>query len=158
MADKETKETLDARAAFRLPADVLADWRQKAEAGGYRNLSDFLRAAVDGRQVTGIATPDRRKRKPPKLAAANGCDPQLIAQLAQIGNNLNQIARALNECRKAGSVVELAEVLAVLASIEQQAAELFPKLPPPPSETRSPETVERMRAKAARARGAKNAH
>lgn len=156
MADE--KETLDARAAFRLPSEVLTEWKQKAEEGGYRNLSDFLRAAVDGRQTTGIATPDRRKRKQPKLAAANGCDPQLIAHLARLGNNLNQVARALNECRKSGSVVELAEVLAVLTSIEQQASQLFPKLPPPPSETRSPETVERMRAKAAKARGAKDAH
>jgi hypothetical protein len=156
MADE--KEILDARVAFRLPSEVLTDWKQKAEAFGYRNLSDFLRSAVDGRRVTGVITPDRRKRKPPKLAATNGCDPQLIAQLARLGNNLNQVARALNECRKSGSVVELAEVLAILTSIEQQAAQLFPLLPPPPSENRDPEKVARMRERAAKKQGTKDAH
>lgn len=74
-----------------------------------------------------------------------------MAELARIGNNLNQTARALNECRKAGSVVQLTEVLAVLRSIEQQASHLFPQLPPPPSETRSAEIVEKMRQRAANA-------
>nr|WP_272487364.1 MobC family plasmid mobilization relaxosome protein [Citrobacter braakii]WBU75728.1 MobC family plasmid mobilization relaxosome protein [Citrobacter braakii] len=125
MADKET---LDARAAFRLPADVLAEWHTKAKAGGYKNLSDFLRSAVDSRQVTGLPTPAAKKR-----STDNGCDPALIQQLAKIGNNLNQIARALNECRKAGDVVEVVEVLAVLRSNEAAIAELFPKLPKPPA-------------------------
>ena len=146
------KEALDARAAFRLPVAVLAEWKAKAAAGGYRNLSDFLRAAVDAERVTGIATPNKRKRKLHKLDASDRCDPKLIAQLAHVGNNINQIARALHSCRRIGAVVEVAEVLSVLLSIEQQASRLFPQLPLP--REASPETVEAM-AKARESRGAK---
>ncbi|MGC5428856.1 MobC family plasmid mobilization relaxosome protein, partial [Aeromonas veronii bv. sobria] len=56
----------------------------------------------------------------------------LMRQLAGMSNNLNQIARALNECRLAGSSVQLVEVLALLRSIEVQAGRLLPQLPLPP--------------------------
>nr|WP_217266065.1 plasmid mobilization relaxosome protein MobC [Vibrio cholerae] len=55
-----------------------------------------------------------------------------MRQLAGMSNNLNQIARALNECRLIGSPIHVVEVLALLRSIEGQAAHLLPQLPPPP--------------------------
>ena len=154
------KEAHDARAAFRLPADVLVEWKAKAVAAGFRNLSDFLRSAVDAQRITRIATADKRKRKIPKLSASDRCDPKLLNQLAAIGNNINQIAKALQSCRKIGATVEVAEVFLVLVGIEQQVRQFFPQLPLPAGETRSPEKLELMREKAARARqsrGKKNA-
>ena len=54
-----------------------------------------------------------------------------MRQLAALGSNLNQIARAVNECRLVGSPVYLVELLALLRSIEEAAGALLPQLPPP---------------------------
>jgi hypothetical protein len=48
-------------------------------------------------------------------------DPALMRQLAALGSNLNQIARAVNECRLVGAPVHLVELLALLRSIEEEA-------------------------------------
>ena len=147
-AADDDRVILDARAAFRLPAAVLSDWKSRATAAGYRNLSDFLRAAVDAQRVTKIATPRQRPRPEPKLVAPNGADPALMMQVAALGNNLNQIARALNQCKKNGSTVQVVECLALLRKIEAAALDLLPTLPPPPSQTRSAEATARARARA----------
>jgi hypothetical protein len=139
-------ETLEARIGFRLPMEVANDWRKKAKASG-GSLSDWLRGLVDANQKTGLPTPGLKRKRD----TSNDCDPELMRQLAQIGNNLNQVARALNECRKVGDAVQVVEVLSVLRSIEEAIAELYPQLPRPPSETRSPETVARSRERAGNA-------
>nr|WP_257621326.1 MobC family plasmid mobilization relaxosome protein [Aeromonas hydrophila] len=93
-------------------------------------MSDWIRGAVDANQQTNLPTPQRR---PVRVRdTSNDADPELMRQLAGMSNNLNQIARALNECRLAGSSVQLVEVLALLRSIEVQAGHLLPQLPPPP--------------------------
>lgn len=56
-----------------------------------------------------------------------------MRQLAALGSNLNQIARAVNECRLVGSSVHLVELLTLLRSIEESAGRLLPQLPPPPN-------------------------
>ncbi|WOE87211.1 plasmid mobilization relaxosome protein MobC [Aeromonas veronii] len=68
--------------------------------------------------------------------SSHDADPVLMRQLAGMSNNLNQIARALNECRLIGAPVQVVEVLALLRSIEGQAAHLLPQLPPPPKPNR----------------------
>jgi hypothetical protein len=123
MADKEN---LDARLGFRLPPEVAQDWKTRAKASG-QSLSDWLRSQIDAKAVTGLPTPSGKKSRDHH----NGCDPVLIQQLARIGNNLNQVARALNECRKAGDEVQTIEVLSVLRGIEESTAELYPQLPKP---------------------------
>ena len=75
-----------------------------------------------------------------QIHAATGgvkAHPQLIA-----GSELlaDEIARALNECRLIGSPVQVVEVLALLRSIEGQAAHLLPQLPPPPKPNRKGES------------------
>nr|WP_270657717.1 MobC family plasmid mobilization relaxosome protein [Aeromonas sp. Y293-4] len=93
-------------------------------------MSDWIRGAVDAQQQTHLPTPTRR---PVRVRdTSNDADPVLMRQLAGMSNNLNQIARALNECRLAGSSVQLVELLALLRSIEAQAGRLLPQLPPPP--------------------------
>jgi hypothetical protein len=55
-----------------------------------------------------------------------------MRQLAALGSNLNQVARALNECRSKGDRMPVLEALAYLRSIEAEAVKLLPQLPPPP--------------------------
>ena len=107
-------------------------WRQQATSAGL-SVSDWIRGAVDVGQQTNLPTPQRR---PVRVRdTSNDADPALMRQLAALGSNLNQIARSLNECRLVGAPVRLVEVLALLRSIEAEAAHLLPQLPPPPKPT-----------------------
>lgn len=122
------KEKLDARAAFRLPSDVLKKWHSEAKESG-SSLSDFLRRCVDKKYVTGLPTPASVRRK---RDTSNYCDPELIRQLAQIGNNLNQIARVLNQHhRSSKGDVQTNELLTILRCVRKETSELYPKLPIP---------------------------
>ncbi|MFQ2621141.1 MobC family plasmid mobilization relaxosome protein [Aeromonas caviae] len=115
--------------SVRIDKPTAAEWRERAAASGL-SVSDWIRGAVDANQQTNLPTPQRR---PVRVRdTSNDADPALMRQLAGMSNNLNQIARALNECRLAGSSVQLVEVLALLRSIEVQAGRLLPQLPPPP--------------------------
>ena len=115
--------------SVRIDKPTAAEWRERATASGL-SVSDWIRGAVDANQQTNLPTPQRR---PVRVRdTSNDADPALMRQLAGMSNNLNQIARALNECRLAGSSVQLVEVLALLRSIEVQAGRLLPQLPPPP--------------------------
>ena len=118
--------------SVRIDKPTAAEWRERAAASGL-SLSDWIRGAIDANQQTNLPTPQRR---PVRVRdTSNDADPALMRQLAGMSNNLNQIARALNECRLAGSSVQLVEVLALLRSIEAEAAHLLPQLPPPPKPT-----------------------
>ena len=118
--------------SLRIDKPTAAEWRERAAASGL-SVSDWIRGAVDTSQQTNLPTPQRRAAR--VRDTSNDADPALMRQLAGMSNNLNQIARALNECRLAGSSVQLVEVLALLRSIEAEAAHLLPLLPPPPKPT-----------------------
>ena len=125
MTKPELKTTT---ASLRLDPATLAKWRKGASDEGL-TLSDWLRAKVDADQQTHIAPARSRRERDPRHLA----DPALMRQLAALGSNLNQIARAVNECRLVGSPVHLVELLALLRSIEETAGRLLPQLPPPPN-------------------------
>lgn len=135
-----TKTARTTTVSVRIDKPTAAEWREKAEASGL-SVSDWIRGAVDANQQTHLPTP--RKRPVRVRDTSHDADPALMRQLAGMSNNLNQIARALNECRLVGTPVHLVEVLALLRSIEGQAAHLLPQLPPPPK---------------ASAKGARDAH
>jgi len=73
-------------------------------------LADWLRSLALGEEIQ-----IKRQRRPVPVA-----DPKLIMHWAKIGGNINQIARALNQSNKIGEPVSLAQILAVLTSIESQ--------------------------------------
>lgn len=100
-----------ARLAFRLPEEVAQSWRDQAKASG-SNLSDWVRSKVDAAQVTGIASPNST----PKRRSYTPIDPDLLRQVAMIGNNLNQIARAVN-AKDAG--ITSVQIIANLSAIRQ---------------------------------------
>ena len=95
-----------------------AKLREHATAQGV-SMSDWLRLRISNDKFehakpTKRPTPQKRKREAPKHPA----DPALIAQLAKIGNNLNQLAHIANSTRSLPTLVQL-------ASIERQLSELL---------------------------------
>lgn len=69
--------------------------------------------------LAALPAPPKRKRMPvgsPPPAA----DPALLLQVAKLGNQLSQIARSANECRRNGDTLDLVQVLAVLLIIQHQ--------------------------------------
>ena len=92
----------------RCTEDERADWLHKARAEE-RPLSDYARHVLS-------AEPMRRRARPPKV------DPVLLAAVARAGNNLNQIARALNVDRKAGRAIDLIAVRTLLMALDRQLA------------------------------------
>ena len=99
-------EQRSAVAHARVTPAELERWRAKAAAAGLP-LSELLRQAM------------RRTRA--WTAAAAGIERERVRQVARIGSNLNQIARWANTCKDAA---EAAEVVAHLAAIEREIAEL----------------------------------
>lgn len=108
----ERKTALSKRVTLRLPENTAASWRQRADAAD-QSLSDWLRSTVDGEAArqTGL----RRQRRRLKTLTA---DPELLRQLAAIGNNLNQTARVLNSVGLTPG--DHAHLLAELAAIQRE--------------------------------------
>lgn len=95
-----------ARIELRIADEAKRAWEEKADATGL-SVSEIIRIAVDGLPVK------RRKRV--------AVDPALLRQLAQIGNNLNQLARWANRDRQS---VEAQAVIARLIEIDRELAAL----------------------------------
>jgi len=90
----------------------LSKYQKLKEASKYFDMpiSKMFMRAVEQKDFN---IPKHRKRKEPPKA-----DPQLLRQLAGIGNNLNQIAKRLNKGEKL-------EVLPHLLSIEREFDEII---------------------------------
>lgn len=91
-----------ARIELRIADEAKQAWEGKAASAGV-NLSEMIRIAVDGLAV--------RKRERVTV------DPALLRHLAQIGNNLNQLARWANRDRRG---VEALAVIARLIEIDRE--------------------------------------
>ena len=135
--------------SLRLSPETLLNWRTQAEAANL-SLSDWLREKVDASEMTGLPPPSSGYGQSNVLAI----DPLLVQQLAQIGNNLNQLARALNTSKKIGHPIDVAQALTVLVAIEQQISPVLGALPPSPSLTRSSDAVARAKSRYAKKRAA----
>lgn len=85
-------------------------WLRKARAQE-RSLSDYARHLLSGE-------PMQRRARPPEV------DPVLLAAVGRAGNNLNQIARAINTDRKAGRAIDLIAVRTLLMTLDRQLAEI----------------------------------
>ncbi|BBU58430.1 hypothetical protein KU6B_46950 [Mameliella alba] len=85
-------------------------WLRKARAQE-RSLSDYARHLLS-------AEPMQRRAGPPVV------DPILLAAVGRAGNNLNQIARAMNTDRKAGRAIDLIAVRTLLMTLDRQLAEI----------------------------------
>ena len=77
-------------------------WQTIAENKGV-SLSELVRSCLGGQRL-------RKRRDPPKV------DPDLLRELARIGNNLNQIARQVNA--GGGTGHDRVQVVAALMAID----------------------------------------
>lgn len=91
-----------ARIELRIADETKRAWEDKASAAGL-SLSDLIRIAVEGLPVR------RRNRL--------DTDPVLLRHLAQMGNNLNQLARWANRDRRG---VEAMAMIARLIEIDRE--------------------------------------
>ena len=94
----------------RCSQDERVAWLRKARAQE-RSLSDYARHLLSGE-------PMQRRARPPEV------DPVLLAAVGRAGNNLNQIARAMNIDRKAGRAIDLIAVRTLLMTLDRQLAEI----------------------------------
>lgn len=81
-------------------------WQKIAASKGV-SLSELVRVTLDGQRL-------RKRRDPPKV------DPDLLRELARIGNNLNQLARAANRRQPvpaAALLLQLIEIDRELAAV-----------------------------------------
>ena len=110
---------LDQRIGLRLPAMVAEAWKAAAKAEK-RSLSDWVRAQVRVGELEPVVTKKPTPAKVPKRRREAQASPELVREVAKIGNNLNQVARKLN----IGSALDGEAVLALWA-IEQRLGELL---------------------------------
>ena len=101
---KPNPRTLRSKAIhIRCSESELADWRCKA---GPYSLSEYLRHQLDNAPAT-------KRRSVPEV------DSRLLAAVARAGNNLNQIARAVNADRRQRHRITAIAVLAELVVIDR---------------------------------------
>jgi len=86
-----------------------AEIKARAAAAAARSLGGYIKASVFDKPV-----PEQRVIRHTKVA-----DPALIRQLAWVGNNVNQIARIVNQSSQI-SEAEAASIFAVLAVIAEE--------------------------------------
>lgn len=103
----------DVLVRLKVAARERAAWKHTAAAAGV-TLSDLIRERM--------ATPLVGRAPRVRRLAAPSADPRLLTGLAQIGNNLNQIARWANTHKGAA---DAATVLVTLAAIERELAPLL---------------------------------
>ena len=115
--DQTKRPNLTQSVRVRMSESDHAKLREHADALGV-SMSDWLRLRISNdfsnAEPTKRPTPRQRKREAPKHPA----DPKLIAALAKIGNNLNQLAHVANA---SGTLPTLLQ----LSSIERQLSEVL---------------------------------
>lgn len=111
MVLRSPDEKLDDMLRVRCNGSDMIRWAHLAEAYD-ETLSSMVRRLLD--QVP------HRPRRP--LSSVN---PKLLRQVACAGNNLNQIARAVNAANLTGAQIHPGDILAELAIIERQLRHLL---------------------------------
>lgn len=87
-------------------------------------LSDLFRSHLTLDAVKPLGVPVKRRRTLQQLGGARRADPALLRNLAAIGSNLNQVARAVNTGAITGDRMQAIEILVVLRAIEREFAVL----------------------------------
>lgn len=116
--NREKKTKISAR----LPAALASSLLAEAEDLNL-TLSEVLRLKLSDADRSIVVT----ERKVQKVRREyTPADPDLLRQIAIIGNNLNQIARTLNKAKLTGTPVDLIQNLSVLTAIEQELNKFLP--------------------------------
>ncbi len=122
MPEPKPKWERTAKISARLPASLASSLLAEADNLNL-TLSDVLRLKLSDADRSIIVT----ERKVQKVRREyTQADPDLLRQIAIIGNNLNQIARTLNKAKLTGTPVDLIKNIAVLTAIEQELNKFLP--------------------------------
>jgi len=128
---RKNTEPLTASIRVRFTESDMRRLVEAAESAGL-SVSDFVRMRVlapelgDVEKIESRLTKRRRPQQaPPRRRRHPKADPELIRQLARIGNNLNQIARWANTYKRFADAVQVIEVL---LAIEKAIRELSAKV------------------------------
>ena len=122
MPEPKPKRERTAKISARLPASSASSLLAEADNLNL-TLSDVLRLKLSDADRSIIVT----ERKVQKVRREyTQADPDLLRQIAIIGNNLNQIARTLNKAKLTGTPVDLIKNIAVLTAIEQELNKFLP--------------------------------
>ena len=128
---------------FRLTDLQLEQLEQHLQKGN-TNFTDFIHSLIEREvmqdAITVQQTQDEIKPTRTKIKTVvevikryQKTDPALLLELAKIGNNLNQIARALNIIKNADHQeqrkLDIFSVLLVLKGIQTELEKVFPALP-----------------------------
>lgn len=110
----------DKEISIRLTSAEVDRVRAIADSTG-SSMADLIRSRL---LVAGAVLEPVGRRLMVAKAHANKGDPELTRQVARLGNNLNQIARAVN--REAGQAghIDVIKLLAMMLAIEQQLSQL----------------------------------
>lgn len=104
------------RITFRLSDDEVDLLEKRAKSLGM-SVSDFLR--LTSNSETEVMGPAPRRKAPKRLAKTRNADPQLLAQVNWIGNNLNQLVHVLNSEKYSEDKTEVIEILELVIAIER---------------------------------------
>ena len=122
MPEPKPKREKKTKISARLPAALASSLLAEAEDLNL-TLSEVLRLKLSDADRSIVVT----ERKVQKVRREyTQADPDLLRQIAIIGNNLNQIARTLNKAKLTGTPVDLIKNIAVLTAIEQELNKLLP--------------------------------
>ena len=122
MPEQKLKRERTTKISARLPASLASSLLAEADNLNL-TLSDVLRLKLSDADRSIVVT----ERKVQKVRREyTPADPDLLRQIAIIGNNLNQIARTLNKAKLTGTPVDLIQNLSVLTAIEQELNKFLP--------------------------------
>ena len=106
------------------------------------NFTDFIHSLIEREVMQDSITVQRSTPKPTRtkiktivevVKRYQNTDPELLVELAKIGNNINQIARALNVIKNADlqeqRQLDTFNLMVVLKNIQTELQQLFPALP-----------------------------
>lgn len=105
------KTIRDKMVKIRASAQEKSAWESKAQDAGI-SVANLIRRLLNTKEVDRVPL----AASPRKFTAT---DPKLIAQVSKIGNNINQIAKILNQSRLSNSI-EIIELMEQLLVIERQ--------------------------------------
>lgn len=110
----------DKELSIRFTIDELESVRTVAAAAGL-SMADFVRRRL---MEVGANTQITDSRPVVKRSAGRAADAALVRQVAGIGSNLNQIARAVNKQALQSQIIDVVELLVVLLAMERQVGEI----------------------------------
>lgn len=128
---------------FRLTELQLEQLQQQLEKEN-ANFTDFIHSLIEREVMQDAVTvqqhPEKVKLVRTKVKTVvevvkryQKTDPALLLELARIGNNINQIARALNIIKNADSQeqrkLDILKIFLVLKAIQTELEHIFPALP-----------------------------